>query len=120
MTLKARVVAIMIVVICGYAAMQYGIQLYVLYPQFVSQEQVSARNQLQRCQEILEQELNHLKISTESLALSDRLSSIINNQTQASGLGEFVSSRLRIAGPGNAIRYNFLLVKELRLQPTDL
>ena len=99
MTLKARVVAIMMVVICGYAAMQYGIQLYVVYPQFVSQEQVSARSQLQRCQEILEQELDQLKISTESLGSSDKLSAIIYNQSQDSGLGEFISSRLKSIGP---------------------
>ena len=77
MTLKVRVLAIMLVVICGYTAMQYGIQLYVVYPQFVLQEQVLTRSQLQRCQKILEQELNQLKISTESLASSDKLSAII-------------------------------------------
>ena len=98
MTLKARVVAIMMVVICGYAAMQYAIQLYVVYPQFVLQEQSSALKQLQQCQEILEQELKQLKISTKSLASSEKLSSIIKNQSQDGGLDEFFASRFKSAG----------------------
>ena len=98
MTLKARVVAIMMVVICGYAAMQYAIQLYVVYPQFVSHEQGSALKQLQQCQEVLEQEVKQLKISTESLASSEKLSSIVKNQSQDGGLDEFFSSRFNSAG----------------------
>jgi two-component system, NtrC family, sensor kinase len=106
MTLKARVVAIMAIVICGYAAMQYAIQLFVVYPQFVSQEQISARSQLQRCRETLELELERLRASAESFATSEKLSSVIQNQSQESGLAEFFSSRLRTAGPDAVYIYD--------------
>ncbi len=96
----------MLVVICGYTAMQYGIQFYVVYPQFVLQEQNSAFSQLQRCQEILEQELDQLKTSTESLALSEKLSSIMKKQSHDSSFGDFFSSRLRSVKPDAVYVYD--------------
>ena len=106
MTLKARVVAIMMVVICGYAAMQYAIQLYVVYPQFVLHERGSALKQLQQCQEVLEQELEQLKISTASLASSKKLSSMVKNQLQDDGLDGFFANRFKPSGPDAVYIYD--------------
>jgi two-component system NtrC family sensor kinase len=60
MSLRSKILLILLVVVTLYAALDYGIQRLVVFPSFIALEQHEAKKDLERCFEALRRESYHL------------------------------------------------------------
>ena len=60
MSLKSKILLILLVVVALYAALDYGIQRLVVFPSFIALEQHEAKKDLERAFEALRREFYHL------------------------------------------------------------
>jgi two-component system NtrC family sensor kinase len=71
MTLKIKILLILTIVFSLYAAVEYGIQRFVVYPNFVLLENEEARRNIKHCVEALNREKAYLAVIASELAASD-------------------------------------------------
>lgn len=60
MTLRWRILGILLVVLALYIISSYGIQRLVVYPSYIELEENQARQDVERCVEALEREIHHI------------------------------------------------------------
>jgi len=79
MTLKIKILLILTIVFSFYAAVEYGIQRFVVYPNFVLLENEEARRNIKHCVEALEREKAYLAVIARELAASDDIGKFIKD-----------------------------------------
>jgi two-component system, NtrC family, sensor kinase len=60
MTLRTKVIHIVLAIIVLYAGIEYGVITHLVYPGFVTLEQKNAEQDIERCKEALDREVSHL------------------------------------------------------------
>lgn len=71
MTLRSRILLILLAVVVLYALSSFWIMRLVVYPSYISLERREAEKDLTRCQEALRREIHHLNSLTHDWAASD-------------------------------------------------
>ena len=89
MTLKVKILLILTIIFSLYAVLEYGIQRFVVYPNFVSLENDEARRNVKHCVEALDRERAYLAMLASDLAASDNIGKFIKE-----GNKEYVEEKL--------------------------
>jgi signal transduction histidine kinase len=79
MTLKVKILLVLTIVFGLYAVLEYGIQRYVVYPNFISLENEEARRNVKICVEALDRERAYLAMFASDLAASQDIGKIIKS-----------------------------------------
>ena len=79
MTLKVKILLILTIIFSLYAVLEYGIQRFVVYPNFVSLENDEARRNVKHCVEALDRERAYLAMLASDLAASDDIGKFIKD-----------------------------------------
>lgn len=80
MSLRSKVVILLALLIAIHAGMNYGIQRFVVWPQFKSLEMGQACSDLSRCVGCIEQEIDHLDRVVRDLASSKEIAGILRDR----------------------------------------
>jgi two-component system NtrC family sensor kinase len=89
MSLRSKILLILLVVVALYAALDYGIQRLVVFPSFIALEQHEAKKDLERCFEALRRESYHLDTFNHDWAAWDDTYEFVRNRST-----EYISSNL--------------------------
>jgi len=100
-SLKAKIVLILLVVVLFYAAVDYGVQRWVIAPSFVQLEREEARKDLRRCEEALQREIHLLHRFCHDWAAWDDTYAYVQNRNdeyRKSNLipGSFIDNNLNL------------------------
>lgn len=71
MSLRSKIFLILAVVVALYAAIDYGVQRWIVFPQFIALEQEEAQKDMVRCVEALRREIHHLDLEAHDWAAWD-------------------------------------------------
>jgi signal transduction histidine kinase len=82
MTLKFKILLILSMIFSLYAFLEYGIQHYVVYPNFIALENDEARRNIKHCVQALERERSYLAVLASELAVSDGLGKFIGQDSK--------------------------------------
>ena len=101
MVLRSKILITLLSVVVLYAALDYAIHRWVIFPSFTSLEQTEAQKDLERCVEALRREIHHLDQFTNDWAAWDDTYRFIedrNNDYIVSNLGPqtFLDSNLNV------------------------
>ncbi|MFW6372237.1 MAG: CHASE4 domain-containing protein [Thermodesulfobacteriota bacterium] len=83
MTLRLRILGILMVVILLYAVLSFGIQRLVVFPSFLALEQSEAEKDLTRCIEALRREIHHINTVAHDWAARDDTYGFVQNPEEA-------------------------------------
>lgn len=89
MSLRSKILLILLVVVTLYAALDYGIQRMVVFPSFIVLEQHEAKKDLERCFEALRRESYHLDTFNHDWAAWDDTYQFVRDRNT-----DYVSSNL--------------------------
>ncbi|MFW5810556.1 MAG: CHASE4 domain-containing protein [Thermodesulfobacteriota bacterium] len=109
MTLRLRILGILMVVILLYAVLSFGIQRLVVFPSFLALEQSEAEKDLTRCIEALRREIHHINTVAHDWAARDDTYGFVQNPEEAyvqSNLipHSFADNHMRFRGAGGMVR----------------
>ena len=89
MTLRWRILSILVVVIALYGVLNFGIQRLVVFPSFLALERAEAEKDLTRCIEALRREIHHISTVAHDWAAWDDTYGFVQSPDQA-----FIQSNL--------------------------
>jgi two-component system NtrC family sensor kinase len=89
MSLRSKILLILLVVVTLYAALDYGIQRLVVFPSFIALEQHEAKKDLERCFEALRRESYHLDTFNHDWAAWDDTYEFVRDRN-----ADYISSNL--------------------------
>ena len=104
MSLRTKVVVLLAVLIAIHSGIDFGIQRYVVLPQFDILEEKSAESNAGRSADVIEKEIRQTEAFAERLAKSDSIGQILTGQKEKG----YESELLEIALEEQGIDYTFL------------
>ncbi len=91
MNLKAKVIVILLCLICLYGIMDYGIQRFIVFPRFEELEKAQAADNLERSIHAFQREVRHLDSLCHDWASWDDMYRFIQDPSE-----EFIRSNLGV------------------------
>jgi two-component system NtrC family sensor kinase len=104
MSLRSKIFLILAVVVALYAAIDYGVQRWIVFPQFIALEQEEAKKDTVRCVEALRREIHHLDLEAHDWAAWDDTYEFVQDRNN-----EYIEANLNL-GSFKTANFNLIYI----------